>query len=180
MTGKKKRRDKSCVVSYQRRAAERRHVSDIRCPSLRPACRCLCPTAVLTGIGGGRIASNRYHDAAWLLCCPFAPRRMRLCASTFLLQFSSASVLAFLITGPMIDIKNTLMMLGSFKKGFVLRLILAILLVCFLLALAASFMLDGVPAGVSLGGVFGRRLCVGRESCGRLCCSYSHVLWVCC
>ena len=34
-------------------------------------------------------------------------------ASTFLLQFSGASVLAFLITGPMIDIKNTLMMAGQ-------------------------------------------------------------------
>ena len=112
------------------------------------------PTAVLTGIGGGRIASIVIMMllAFVLSLCSEADAFV---ASTFLLQFSSASVLAFLITGPMIDIKNTLMMLGSFKKGFVLRLILAILLVCFLLALAASFMLDGVPAGVSLGGVFG-------------------------
>lgn len=65
-------------------------------------------------------------------------------ASTFMLHFSSASVLAFLITGPMIDIKNTMMLFGAFKKRFVIKLIGIILLVCFSLAIIVSYMLGGV------------------------------------
>ncbi len=112
------------------------------------------PTEVLTHIGGGRIASIVVMMllAFVLSLCSEADAFV---ANTFLLQFSGASVLAFLITGPMIDIKNTLMMLGSFKKGFVVRLILTILLVCFLLALAASFVMDGGAAQVSLGEAVG-------------------------
>ena len=100
------------------------------------------PTSVLTGIGGGRITSIVVMMAlAFVLSlCSEADAFV---ASTFLLQFSGASVLAFLIVGPMVDIKNMLMMLGSFRRGFVARLILTILLVCFILALIASFILGG-------------------------------------
>ena len=102
----------------------------------------LVPTEVLTSIGGGRIVSIVVMMllAFVLSLCSEADAFV---ASTFLLQFSSSSVLAFLITGPMIDIKNTIMMLGSFKKRFVVRLILTILLVCFALALIASFLIGG-------------------------------------
>ncbi len=102
----------------------------------------LVPTEVLTNVGGGRIVSIVVMMllAFVLSLCSEADAFV---ASTFLLQFSGASVLAFLITGPMIDIKNTLMMLGSFKKRFVVRLILTILLVCFALAFIASFMIGG-------------------------------------
>jgi uncharacterized membrane protein YraQ (UPF0718 family) len=103
------------------------------------------PAEVLTGLGGGRIIS-----IAVMMLLAFV---LSLCseadafvASTFLLRFSGASVLAFLIVGPMIDIKNTLMMLGSFKKRFAVRLILTILLVCFALALLASFLIGGAYA----------------------------------
>ncbi len=102
----------------------------------------LIPTDVLTGIGNGRFLS-----IAVMMLLAFV---LSLCseadafiASTFLLRFSGASVLAFLLTGPMIDIKNTLMMLGSFKKKFSVILILTILLVCFALAVAASFLMGG-------------------------------------
>ena len=67
-------------------------------------------------------------------------------ASTFILQFSSASVLAFLITGPMVDIKNTMMLFGSFNKKFVIRLIILILAVCFILAIIASMIMGGLYA----------------------------------
>lgn len=102
----------------------------------------LVPTEVLTGIGSGRAGSIVVMMllAFVLSLCSEADAFV---ASTFLLQFSGASVLAFLITGPMIDIKNTLMMLGTFKKRFVVRLILTILLVCFALALMASFLMGG-------------------------------------
>jgi uncharacterized membrane protein YraQ (UPF0718 family) len=43
----------------------------------------------------------------------------------------------------MIDIKNTFMMLGVFRRKFTVRLILTILLVCFAIALIASFIIGG-------------------------------------
>lgn len=52
-------------------------------------------------------------------------------ASTFIGQFTTGSIAAFLLFGPMIDIKNTLMLTASFKKSFVLKLILLISTVCF-------------------------------------------------
>ncbi len=54
---------------------------------------------------------------------------------TFLFWFSPGSVFAFLLTGPMIDIKNTFMLLGLFNKRFTGRLIFYILTVCFSLSL---------------------------------------------
>ncbi|MGI6358329.1 MAG: permease [Bacillota bacterium] len=44
-------------------------------------------------------------------------------ASTFAHSFLPGAVLAFLLLGPMIDIKNTLMLLGNFRTRFVLLLI---------------------------------------------------------
>ncbi len=42
---------------------------------------------------------------------------------TFLSQFSTGSVMGFLVLGPMIDIKNMLMLLSSFRKTFVIKLV---------------------------------------------------------
>jgi len=101
------------------------------------------PTDVLTGIGGGRISSIIVMMAlAFLLSlCSEADAFV---ANTFLYQFSGASVLAFLIVGPMIDLKNTFMMFGSFSEKFTVRLILSILMVCFALALVASLFIGGL------------------------------------
>ncbi|MEK3884813.1 permease [Paenibacillus sp. PL2-23] len=44
-------------------------------------------------------------------------------ASSFRSTFSLGSISAFLVFGPMIDIKNTLMLLGTFRTKFVLALI---------------------------------------------------------
>ncbi|OPJ58092.1 permease [Clostridium oryzae] len=52
-------------------------------------------------------------------------------AKTFLNQFTIGSVIAFMIMGPMLDIKNTFMLIGAFRGKFVINLILYILLVCF-------------------------------------------------
>lgn len=46
--------------------------------------------------------------------------------------FPSASILAFLVYGPMIDLKNTLMLLGAFKRKFVVALFGIITVVVFL------------------------------------------------
>ncbi len=100
------------------------------------------PTDILAGISGGTVVS--------ILVMMLLAFVLSLCSeadafigSTFLLRFSGASVLAFLITGPMIDIKNMLMMMGSFKKKFVARLILTILFVCFVLAMIANYIMGG-------------------------------------
>lgn len=52
-------------------------------------------------------------------------------AKGFLKQFSINSVMGFLVVGPMLDIKNTIMLFGNFKKKFVLKLIFSILVVSF-------------------------------------------------
>ena len=52
-------------------------------------------------------------------------------AKNFLNQFSINSIMGFLVVGPMLDIKNTIMLFGSFKKKFVLKLMFFILLVSF-------------------------------------------------
>jgi uncharacterized protein len=102
----------------------------------------LVPTSILTGISSGTIASILVMmGLAFLLSlCSEADAFV---ANTFLYQFSGASVLAFMIVGPMIDLKNTFMMLGSFQKRFTARLIVSILAVCFMLALAASLLMGG-------------------------------------
>ncbi|QMV44816.1 permease [Cohnella cholangitidis] len=50
-------------------------------------------------------------------------------ASSFRSTFSMGSISAFLVFGPMIDIKNTLMLLGTFRTKFVVALI-ALVTVC--------------------------------------------------
>jgi uncharacterized membrane protein YraQ (UPF0718 family) len=97
------------------------------------------PKNLLLHIGSGQVSSILVMMllAFVLSLCSEADAFV---ASTFLQQFSGASVLAFLITGPMIDIKNTMMLMGGFQKRFALRVIITILAVCFVLALAAGLL----------------------------------------
>jgi uncharacterized protein len=53
-------------------------------------------------------------------------------ASTFVGQFTNGGITAFLLLGPMIDIKNTLMLSASFKKSFIVKLIFLIFTMCFI------------------------------------------------
>ena len=61
-------------------------------------------------------------------------------ARTFVLSFSSGSILAFLIFGPMLDLKNTLMLLGHFKVKFVVKLMAYITLISIFIGLIANLM----------------------------------------
>ena len=54
-------------------------------------------------------------------------------ASTFVGQFTNGSIIAFLIFGPMLDIKNTLMLIGAFKKRYILLLLVSICVICYLI-----------------------------------------------
>jgi len=44
-------------------------------------------------------------------------------ARTFTNQFSTGSIIGFLVLGPMIDVKNMLVLLSSFRKSFVVKLV---------------------------------------------------------
>lgn len=59
-------------------------------------------------------------------------------AKTFVGQFTTGSIVAFLILGPMIDIKNAIMLSSSFKMKFVSKLIGTIFIVCFLMAMLVN------------------------------------------
>jgi uncharacterized membrane protein YraQ (UPF0718 family) len=65
-------------------------------------------------------------------------------ANTFTGQFAVGSIIAFLILGPMIDIKNTLMLKSSFKKGFSALLVVLIFIVCFVVSAIAGVIARGV------------------------------------
>ena len=47
-------------------------------------------------------------------------------AASFNSMFPPAALLSFLVFGPMLDLKNTLMLLAVFRKGFVLKFSLLI------------------------------------------------------
>ena len=51
---------------------------------------------------------------------------------SLLSSFTQSSILAYLLLGPMIDIKNTIVLLGNYKKSFVVTLIFLIFIVIFI------------------------------------------------
>ena len=54
---------------------------------------------------------------------------------TLLTSFSKTSILAYLLLGPMIDIKNTFVLCGNFKKSFVITLITLIFITIFIFSM---------------------------------------------
>ena len=51
---------------------------------------------------------------------------------SLLSSFSKGSIMAYLLLGPMIDVKNTFVLLGNYKKNFVITLISLIFIVTFI------------------------------------------------
>lgn len=62
-------------------------------------------------------------------------------ANTFVGQFTPGALVAFLLLGPMIDIKNTFMLSASFKKSFIVKLITLIFIMCFTAGLIMNLIL---------------------------------------
>ena len=52
--------------------------------------------------------------------------------------------MGFLVFGPMIDIKNLIMLSGGFTRKFVLKLFIAVFAICFLVVFAFARPLLGV------------------------------------
>lgn len=64
-------------------------------------------------------------------------------AAPFLTSFSTGSIAAFLIYGPMLDIKNAIMLFSTFKTGYVLKLMCLITVLVLLLALSFNYLPQG-------------------------------------
>lgn len=87
------------------------------------------PRVFVNSLGGHKVVS-----VIFMMCFAFT---ISLCSEadafigrTFLYSFTTGSVAAFLLLGPMLDIKNSMMLFGSFKKSFVLKLIFYIVSLC--------------------------------------------------
>ncbi|WP_217597568.1 permease [Cohnella sp. GbtcB17] len=63
-------------------------------------------------------------------------------AASFNGVFPAGALLAFLVYGPMVDFKNTLMLLSAFKARFVLRLLLLVTAVVLAASLLAGWLLE--------------------------------------
>ncbi|MCL2322074.1 MAG: permease [Oscillospiraceae bacterium] len=59
--------------------------------------------------------------------------------------FPMSAIMGFLVFGPMIDIKNVILLSGSFSKKFILKMILIAFIICFLnVFLIGNFILGGI------------------------------------
>ncbi|MDH2363847.1 permease [Priestia megaterium] len=86
------------------------------------------------------LASNDYMSSAVMMGFAYV---LSLCseadafvASSFSHTFSPTALLAFLLYGPMMDFKNTIMLLSFFKKRFAFSLILIITVIVYLIVIA--------------------------------------------
>jgi uncharacterized membrane protein YraQ (UPF0718 family) len=105
---------------------------------LAAAMQTIVPQAVILSIGQGPVSS-----VVVMLVLAFV---LSICSTVdaflalaFASSFTTASLLAFLVFGPMVDIKSTLMFLGVFKRRIVAYLILLPLQLVFLLAVFANY-----------------------------------------
>lgn len=101
------------------------------------------PRNVLFSIGSGRLSSIMVMMATAFLLSICSDTDAFI-ARTFTYMFTPGSVIAFLILGPMIDVKNTIMLSGSFNAGFVIKLIFLIVTVCFILAVMSNSFLPAI------------------------------------
>lgn len=89
----------------------------------------------ISNIGG--IVQNKYISTFIMMLLAFA---LSLCstsdafiARTFMNSLSKNSILAFILLGPMIDIKNTILLNKSFNKKFVIVLVASIFITVYLI-----------------------------------------------
>jgi uncharacterized membrane protein YraQ (UPF0718 family) len=88
------------------------------------------PKSAMIALGGSIVLS--------ILSMMLAAFIMSICstsdafiARTFANALPMSSVMGFLLLGPMIDLKNLLLLMGSFRKPFVLKLIVTVILIAF-------------------------------------------------
>ncbi len=91
-------------------------------------------TSTLVSIGHGPVSSSivMMTLAFILSLCSEADAFI---ASSFRTTFSTGSLLAFLVFGPMVDVKNLMMMLATFKKRLVFMTVSGVVVVVFVYSL---------------------------------------------
>lgn len=91
-------------------------------------------TSTLIALGHGVVSSNVVMmGLSYILSlCSSADAFI---ASSFRSTFNDSAIIAFLVFGPMFDIKNTLMMLSQFKTKFVFSLFVYVFILVLLLSL---------------------------------------------
>ncbi|MDT8717290.1 permease [Clostridium sp. 19966] len=101
------------------------------------------PRQIVVSIGHGNVSSIiMMMSLAFLLS--ICSETDAFIARTFLNQFTNGSIMAFLIFGPMLDLKNTIMLFGSFKASFVFKLIFVIICICFIMASLVTTLMPNV------------------------------------
>ena len=93
---------------------------------------------MLEALGGGRIASVLVMIAFTYVIC-ICSEADAFVAATFASTFTPGALLGFLVVGPMTDIKNTMMMLSSFRRPFVIFLNVVIIGLTALLAIGLNY-----------------------------------------
>ncbi|WP_097003549.1 permease [Lacrimispora amygdalina] len=110
--------------------------------------------SVFQALGNGPLDFAQYRGglAASILLMMAAAFILSLCSSSDAViarsissQMPAGAVMGFLVFGPMMDIKNMLMLSSGFTKGFIVKLMLVTVTVCFFLV----FLLYGIR-GMSL------------------------------
>lgn len=97
-------------------------------------------TSVFQGLGTGMlvISQGKAGDAVSTIIMMVMAFVLSLCSSSdaivarsFSAQFPMMAIMGFLIFGPMMDIKNLLMLSSGFSKRFIIRLLFTSFLICF-------------------------------------------------
>ncbi len=91
-------------------------------------------TSTLVSIGTGQASSHLVMMGLGFILS-LCSQADAFVAASFRNSFSEGSILAFLIFGPMLDIKNTLMLLSTFKAKFVMLLTGVITAIVFLVTI---------------------------------------------
>ncbi|WP_144548049.1 permease [Bacillus sp. X1(2014)] len=91
-------------------------------------------TSTLVSIGQGQ-ASSSIVMMGLSFILSLCSEADAFIASSFRTTFSTGSLLAFLVFGPMVDIKNLMMMLATFKKRLVFMIVSSVFVVVFVYSL---------------------------------------------
>ncbi|MRH43590.1 permease [Aquibacillus halophilus] len=88
-------------------------------------------TGALAATGNGEVASSIALMMGLAYILSLCSEADAFIAASFSNVFPTASILAFLVYGPMIDLKNTMMMLSVFKARFVVTFVFIVTVIVF-------------------------------------------------
>jgi uncharacterized membrane protein YraQ (UPF0718 family) len=102
--------------------------------------RVLTPERILKSLGAQNVLSLLLMMAAAFLFSACSTSDAFI-ARSFASRITMGAIMGFLVFGPMMDVKNILMLFASFQKGFVLKLTLLIFLLNFVVLYVFAFLL---------------------------------------